>query len=208
LFSQTVVITTLGIGIGLVLFGFNLWIPMNLLKLGFAEVTADRLLRDAALIGFPFTLVVALMYGFWSSKKTVTLMTTLTAAAMLIFAVSGDAIAANRAILYALLVMPIWGINTVTALLTVYSSEIYPTHVRSHGSGLAAGASKAGGVLIIGLVAFGVAAPSITTTTLIGGIPLAVAAIGILLFGLETRNRTLEAITAEEFKATVAPVQS
>jgi putative MFS transporter len=204
LFSQTMVITLLGIGIGLVLFGFNLWIPTNLVKLGFAEVNADRLLRDAAMIGFPFTLVAALMYGFWSSRKTVVLLTALTAAAMLVFAVSGDSVVANRLLLYVLLVMPIWGINTVTALLTVYSSEIYPTHVRSHGSGLAAGASKAGGVLIIGLVAFGVAVPSIATTTLIGGIPMALAAIGILLFGIETRNRRLEEITAEEFKGAPA----
>ena len=201
------VITILGIGVGLVLFGFNLWIPTNLLKLGFSEVTADRLLRDSAMIGFPFTIVVALMYGFWSSKKTVMLLTTLTAAAMLVFAVWGDAVVANRLFLYALLVMPIWGINTVTALLTVYSSEIYPTHVRSHGGGLAAGASKAGGVLIIGLVAFGVAAPSIASTTLIGGLPMAVAALGIVFFGIETRNRRLEEITAEEFKVPATVVQ-
>jgi putative MFS transporter len=207
LLSQTAVITLLGIGVGLVLFGFNLWIPTNLLKLGFSEVTADRLLRDAALIGFPFTLVIALMYGFWSSKKTVILLTTLTAAAMLVFAVSGDAVVANRLLLYVLLVMPIWGVNTITALLTVYGSEIYPTHVRSHGSGLAAGASKAGGVLIIGLVALGVAAPSIATTTLIGGIPMALAALGILFFGVETHNRRLEEITAEELKVVAAPVE-
>jgi putative MFS transporter len=207
LLTQTAVITLLGIGVGLVLFGFNLWIPTNLLKLGFSEVTADRLLGDAALIGFPFTLVVALMYGFWSSKKTVILLTTLTAAAMLVFAVSGDAVVANRLLLYVLLVMPIWGVNTITALLTVYGSEIYPTHVRSHGSGLAAGASKAGGVLIIGLVALGVAAPSIATTTLIGGIPMAVAALGILFFGVETHNRRLEEITAEELKVAAVPVE-
>jgi putative MFS transporter len=207
LLSQTAVITLLGIGVGLVLFGFNLWIPTNLLKLGFSEVTADRLLGDAALIGLPFTLVVALMYGFWSSKKTVILLTTLTAAAMLVFAVSGDAVVANRLLLYVLLVMPIWGVNTITALLTVYGSEIYPTHVRSHGSGLAAGASKAGGVLIIGLVVLGVAAPSIATTTLIGGIPMALAALGILFFGVETHNRRLEEITAEELKIVAAPVE-
>ncbi len=207
LLSQTAVITLLGIGVGLVLFGFNLWIPTNLLKLGFSEVTADRLLRDAAIIGFPFTFAAALMYGFWSSKKTVILLTALTAVAMITFAVSGEAIVANRTLLYALLVMPIWGINTVTAVLTVYSSEIYPTHVRSHGTGLAAGASKAGGVLIIGLVALGVAAPSIATTTLIGGIPMAFAALGILFFGVETHNRRLEEITAQELKVAAVPVE-
>ena len=208
LVSQTSVITLLGIGVGLILFGFNLWIPTNLLKLGFSEVTADRLVRDAAVIGFPFTLLAALMYGFWSGKKTMILLTALAAAAMFIFAVSGDRVVANRPLLYVLLVMPIWGVNTVTALLTVYSSEVYPTHIRSHGSALAAGASKAGGVLMIGLVALGIAAPSIATTTLVGGIPMMLAAIGILFFGVETRNRSLEEITAAKFKVAAAPVQS
>jgi putative MFS transporter len=169
-------------------------------------VTADRILRDSALIGFPFTFVAAWMYGFWSSKKTVILLTALTAAAMFGFALAGDAVVENRFILYALLVIPIWGINTVTAVLSVYSSEIYPTPIRSHGSGLAAGASKAGGVMIIALVVFGVATPSLTSTTLIGAIPMAIAALGILLFGVETCNRQLEAITAEEFRLAGAPL--
>ena len=199
LLSQTIVITILGIGIGLVLFGFNLWIPTNLQRLGFSEVTADRILRDSALIGLPFTFVAAWMYGFWSSKKTFILLTTLTAVAMFGFAIAGDALASNRLLLYVLLVIPIWGINSVTAVLSVYSSEIYPTRIRSHGSGLAAGASKAGGVLIIALVALGVTAPSLSETTLIGAMPMAVAALGILFFGIETRNRPLEDITAQEF---------
>jgi putative MFS transporter len=197
---QTVVITVLGIGVGLVLFGFNLWIPTNLRRLGFAEVTADRILRDSALIGFPFTFIAAWMYGFWSSKKTVILLTALTAVAMFGFALAGDAVVENRFILYMLLVIPIWGINTVTAVLSVYSSEIYPTRIRSHGSGLAAGASKAGGVMIIALVVLGVATPSLANTTLIGAIPMAIAALGILMVGVETRNRQLESITAEELR--------
>jgi putative MFS transporter len=201
--NQTLAITLLGVGVGLVLFGFNLWIPSNLRKLGFAEVTADRILRDSALIGLPFTFLVAWMYGFWSSKKTIVLLTSLTAAAMFGFAIAGDAVVTNRALLYTLLVIPIWGINSVTAVLSVYSAEIYPTRVRSRGTGLAAGASKAGGVMIIALVTYGVAAPSLPATTLVGGIPMALAAVAVLLFGVETRNRRLEQITAEEFKPMV-----
>jgi len=200
LLSQTLAIALLGIGVGLVLFGFNLWIPSNLRKLGFAEVTADRILRDSALIGFPFTFAVAWLYGFWSSKKTIILLTSLTAAALFGFSIAGDAVVANRALLYTLLVIPIWGINSVTAVLSVYSAEIYPTRIRSRGTGLAAGASKAGGVMIIALVTYGVAAPSLAGTTLVGAIPMALAAIAILLFGVETRNRRLEQITAEEFR--------
>jgi len=206
LIGQSLTISLLGIGVGLVLFGFNLWIPSNLRKLGFAEVTADRILRDSALIGFPFTFLIAWIYGFWSSKKTIILLTALTAAALLGFAIVGDSVVSNRALLYALLVIPIWGINSVTAVLTVYSSEIYPTRIRSRGTGLAAGASKAGGVLIIALVALGVAVPSLAGTTLVGGIPMALAAVAILVFGVETRGRALEQITAAEFKrAGIAP---
>lgn len=66
----TAVVGLFGLGVGLVTFGFQLWIPSNLQKLGFDEVTSATILRDSALLGFPATFVVAWLYGFWSSKKT------------------------------------------------------------------------------------------------------------------------------------------
>lgn len=188
----------LALGVGLVTFGFQLWIPTNLQKLGFSEVTADRILRDSALIGFPLNFVVAWMYGFWSSKRTIVVLAGLTTAALLGFVLLGSSLAGNRPLLQALLVVPIWGISSVLAVLTAYGSEVYPTRVRSRGTGLAAGASKLGGVLIIALVAASVAAPSIATTAALGAVPMALAALAIGLFGVETRRRRLEEITAEE----------
>jgi len=78
------------------------------------------------------------------------------------------------------------------------AQEIFPTRLRSRGSGLAAGISKAAGVVIIALVAVSVAAPSIADTALMGALPMALAAIAVALFGPETRNRQLEEITAEQ----------
>ena len=195
--GMTLVVGCLALGSGLVLFGFNLWIPTNLRKLGFTD--SDAILRNAALMGFPLTFVVAWMYGFWSSKKTIILLSSLTAAALLGFVVAGDAVVQNRALLYGLLVVPIWGISSVVAVLSVYSSEIYPTRIRSRGTGFAAGASKAGGVAIIALVVFGIAAPSIATVALIGAIPMTLAVFLVFFFGIETRKRRLEEITADEF---------
>jgi len=192
---RTLVVGCLALGSGLVLFGFNLWIPTNLRKLGFAE--ADAILRNAALIGFPLTFLVAWMYGFWSSRKTIIVLSALTAAALFGFVFAGDAIVQNRWLLYALLIVPIWGISSVVAVFSVYSSEIYPTRIRSRGTGFVAGASKAGGVAIIALVVFGIAAPSIATIALIGAIPMAIAVLLTVLYGVETRNRSLEEITAE-----------
>ncbi|MBI4292368.1 MAG: MFS transporter [Betaproteobacteria bacterium] len=191
----TLVVGCLAIGSGLVLFGFNLWIPSNLRVLGFTE--ADAMLRNAALIGFPLTFLVAWMYGFWSAKKTVLLLATVTAAALFGFVLAGNEIVQSRGVLYALLVVPIWGINSLVAVLSVYSSEIYPTRIRARGTGFAAGASKAGGVLIIALVAFGIAVPSITAVALMGAIPLMMAVLATALFGIETRRRRLEEITAD-----------
>jgi putative MFS transporter len=179
--SFTVVL--LGLGIGLVSFGFQLWIPSNLQELGFGEAEASRLLRNSALIGFPFNFLVAWLYGFWSSKRTLVLVTCLTALSLFGFVVAGDSVATNDILLYALLVMPIWGISSVVAVLSAYSAEIFPTRLRSRGSGLAAGFSKAGGVLIIALVAVEVAPPSITGTALIGALPLTLAAMAVALFG-------------------------
>lgn len=192
------VVALLGLGVGLVSFGFQLWIPSNLQRLGFSEVTADKMLRDSALIGFPLNFLVAWAYGFWSSKKTIVILAALTAAALLGFALAGDSVAANRILLQTLLVVPIWGISSVVAALSSYSSEVFPTRIRSRGTGLGAGASKFGGVLIIALVVAAVAPPSIAGTALLGGIPMALAALAVAFFGVETRQRRLEAITAEE----------
>ena len=194
----TLIVGVLALGSGLVLFGFNLWIPSNLRKLGFAD--ADAILRNAAIIGFPLNFLVAWMYGFWSSKKTIILLSALTAAALFGFVFAGNEIVRNRELLYLLLVVPIWGISSVVAALSVYAAEVYPTRIRSRGSGFAAGVSKAGGVAIIALVAFGIAAPSIATVALIGAVPMALAVLLVAVFGVETRQRRLEEITAEELK--------
>ena len=197
----TVVVVLLGLGIGLVSFGFQLWIPSNLQKLGLPEGDANRLLRNSAIIGFPLNFLVAWLYGFWSSKKTLILVTALTALSLFGFVVAGSSVATNRFLLYALLVMPIWGVSSVIAVLSAYSTEIFPTRLRSRGSGVAAGFSKAGGVVIIALVALAVAPPSIADTALIGALPMALAAVAVALFGPETRKRQLEEITAEQLGA-------
>jgi Sugar (and other) transporter. len=196
--GSTAVVACIAIGSGLVLFGFNLWMPSNLRKLGYTD--ADAILRNAALMGFPLTFVVAWMYGIWSSKRTMMAITALTAAALFGFVIAGDAIVHNRGLLYALLIVPIWGISAVVAVLSVYSAEIYPTRIRSRGTGFAAAASKFGGVAIISLVVFGIATPSIATVALIGAVPMTLAVILVAVYGVETRRRRLEDITAEQLK--------
>jgi len=202
----TAVIVMLALGIGIVQYGFQQWIPSNLQRLGYNEVSASRILRDSALIGFPLNFPIALLYGFWSSRKTIIIMAAMTSAALLGFVFAGSHVADNSSLLHVLLIVPIWGISSLTAVTAAYASEIYPTRVRARGTGLAAAGTKAGGVLVLAAVVAAVAAPSISVTALLGAIPVIVAIVLMILFGVETRRKGLEQITAEELGGRVPEI--
>ncbi|WP_460530645.1 MFS transporter [Flindersiella endophytica] len=193
-------IILLALSIGMTQYGFQQWMPSNLQQLGFSEKKASEILRNAAIIGFPLSLPVALLYGFWSSKRTVLLIVTLMGGALAAFAVLGDQAADNHALLYVLLVVPVWGISILNSVLAAYTAEVFPTAVRARGSGVSAGATKAGGVLILALVVAAVAVPSVRVTAALGVIPMALAVIALVVFGPETRHKQLERITAEELR--------
>jgi putative MFS transporter len=86
-----------------------------------------------------------------------------------------------------------------------YASEVYPTRIRSRGTGLAAGATKFGGVIILAIVVAKVATPSIKATAIYGAIPMLLAIIALMVFGIETRKKQLERITAEELHVAPTP---
>ena len=188
----------LAISVGLITYGFQLWIPTNLQHLGYTTVNSDYIVRNAALIGLPISLLVTALYGFWSSKKTIIYSFGVLALALFGLVIAGNSVAHNHALLTGLLVIPLSGTSLVAAIATVYAAEIYPTAIRSRGTGFTAGATKLGGLLIIVLVVLATTTPSIALTAIIGGIPIL---LGIAVFawaGFETRNRRLEEITHAE----------
>lgn len=192
-------IMILAVGVGFVTYGFQQWIPVNLQHLGFKSVNSDYTLRNAALIGLPLSFAVAWLYGFWSSRKTIIAVCAVTIVTLGWFALAGDSLARDHALLTGLLVVPIAGISSVAAAVTAYAAEIYPTRVRSRGTGLAAGMTKAGGVAVLALAVAAATTPSITVTAILGAVPL-LAGIGVLgRFGPETRRRGLEDIARAEF---------
>jgi MFS transporter, putative metabolite:H+ symporter len=212
----SVILVLLGLGIGIVQYGFQQWIPSNLAKLGFKDVNAAKILRTSALVGFPLNFPIAWLYGFWSAKKTILLMCVTTLAALIGFglASNGDlvhvtnGVAHQTTLLYILLIVPIWGISSLTAVVIAYASEVFPTKVRARGSGLAAGATKFGGVMILAIVAAAIAAPSIKATAVFGAIPLVLAIVAMIVFGVETKKKQLERITAEELHQEVGQLSA
>jgi len=202
--GPTLAVTGLAVAAGLLTYGFQFWVPTTLQHFGLTEVDSDYVLRDSALLGLPLTVVVALLYGFWNSKKTIIVLATLTGLAVLVFAISGESAVHDAALLAVLLVIPLTGISSVVAVLTAYGSEIYPTRVRSRGAGLIAGMTKAGGVLVLTIVLAITATPSLAVTSLAGAVPLLLAVVAFARTGRDTHQRQLEDINAEE-PATPAP---
>jgi putative MFS transporter len=192
-----------GIGWGLVNNGFLLWLPTNLRAGGLDAAAADRLLADAALIGLPATFVVAWLYGFWSSRWTMIALATLTAATLATFAALGDEVGRHPRVLQALIVLLLVGTSSMLAMLTPYGSEVYPTRIRARGTGLAGMCARAGGLIGVGVVVVGIAPPSLRGAAVLGAIPVALAALAVGRFGIETRRRGLEEITAVELRKTL-----
>lgn len=181
------------IGTGLITYGFQLWLPTNLRELGFTGVTSADVLRNSALYGFPLTVLAAWSYGFWSGKKTAVALSAVTVAALAGLAL----VPVSQVALQVLLAVPIATTGSLAAVLAAYGAETYPTRLRSRATGMAAGASKAGGVVIIALVAASPAFPSLTATALIGAVPLAAAIVPLAVSGRETKGERLDTIRAE-----------
>ena len=193
--GPTLAVSVLALGVGLTSYGFQLWVPTNLQRLGYSAVNSDYIVRNAALLGLPLTAVIAWLYHVWGARRTIILLSAATALSLAGFVVAGNALSHHHLLLALLLVVPLAGSSSAVAVLAGYASEVYPTLVRSRGAGYASGLTKAGGVLILALTVAAASIPSIRATAVIGAVPLAVGALAFLWIGPETRQRSLEDIT-------------
>ncbi|MGH8547352.1 MAG: MFS transporter [Methylococcales bacterium] len=187
-----------GLGWGLVNWGFLTFMPTMLRDAGFEVGSGSALLFYASLVALPGTCLVAFLYGKWSSKKTMILFAFLTSLVLIGFAsISADLKSVNSGIIVALLVFLMMSSNGVITMLLPYAAEVFPTDLRGTGSGIAAAASKSGGMIgppTMGLLlanSAGFAIPALAVAA-----PIALAALLLVFTGIETRGRGLEVLSA------------
>lgn len=200
----TVALVLYGLAWGVVNFGFLTWLPSDITRQGLSIARVSGIITYASLFSLPGCVLVSFLYGRWSSKWTMVLVGVLTAGALLGFVLSGETVAQNTVVFTALLVcllVAFWGVISV---LSPYSAEVYPTRLRGRGAGLAAGASKMGGVIVLGMAVSGVAPPALGGAAGLCAAAMLVGAVAIAVTGVETRRRRLEDIVAEP--AAGAPV--
>ncbi len=189
----TTALVLCGLAWGMVNFGFVLWLPSNLHKLGLATHTAGTLIAQSALLATPGAAAAVWMYQCWSSFKSLMLFAALTVLGVLAFAVMDVSGIHSTALAMAAIALLLIAISGVIATMLPYAAEIYPVHVRGTGTGLVAAGSKAGGILG---AAMGVAGlfDNFTWSALIIAIPLLLTCLMLWRGGRETRGQGLESI--------------
>ncbi|MDQ6846985.1 MAG: MFS transporter [Candidatus Dormibacteraeota bacterium] len=189
----TLVLILYGVAWGVVNFGFLTWLPIDFASSGVSLGQVSHILTNAALFSLPGAVVVSWFYRR-SSKLTMAAIAALSSATLVVFAAAGESIAAHTTLFTALLVcllVSLWGVISV---LAPYSAEIYPTSLRARGAGVAAGASKLGGVIALGVGVVGLTTPGLAMSGGLTAAAMAVAAVAMAMFGIETRRRRLEDI--------------
>ena len=182
-----------GIAWGLANFGFLLWLPTHLGRLGMDAATASALLTRSAVLALPGIAVVIALYHRWSSIGALILFIALTAATLLAMGAMETLGLRSTAAMVAATALLLVSASGVIAMLIPYASEIYPVKLRGTGSGLVAASSKFGGILGAALGVLGFFADFALSAWLIA-LPMAVSAAMLWRSGVETRGQGLEEI--------------
>ena len=168
-------------------FGLLLWLPTDLQARGFDAGAASALIARSTLIALPTIVVAALLYSRWSTKWTLIGSVVVTLAGLVAAKVGGRIGLVDPVPVLVLLIV---GVNGLIAVLLPYAAEFYPEAIRGRATGLIAGGSKFGGVLVQvgGLAGF---VPAFGSAALVLVPPIVVAAALVAWFGVETRGRAL-----------------
>lgn len=195
--ALTFAVCVYGIAWGLVQWGFVLTLPT--IMQGYLQLDsriANLLLAKSALIAIPGCIVVSLLYGFWSSKRTLLIFAIGTCAVLAGFSTIQGGTDFNQTRFSVLTVMLLIGLSGMISMLTPYSVELYPTKLRGTGGGLTAGSSKFGGVIgpkLVGVIL--TAFPGFLVPALCFAMPLLLAVVALWFNGRETSGKRLEEIT-------------
>ncbi len=191
---QTMVVIVYGLAWGIVNWGFIAFLPSFLRSRGFGAGAASYLLFLSSFVAIPATVLVAWSYGKWSSRKSMVVFAIASVISALAFAAIGPNAGTSRLLMIGVLSLVYATTGGVMAMLSPYTAEVFPTRLRGTGSGLSAGSTKLGGLFggvatVTGMIAV---ASGLTRPVLLVSIPMALAAMLVWRYGIETRGRRLE----------------
>lgn len=126
-------------------FGLLLWLPSDLQERGFSAEIASGITASSALVALPTIMVAALLYSWWSSKRTMIGTVLLTLAGLAGALLPAPTLAWPPVLIAGIALLVVVGTNGLIAVLLPYAAENYALRVRGRATGLIAGSSKLGG---------------------------------------------------------------
>ena len=127
--GTTASLTAAALAWGLVNFGLILWLPTDLRAEGYSVASSDRLLAQSTLLALPTAALTAWLYAAWSTKRTLILLSVLTAIGLCSVSLLGRVLPATGVLPVALITLLMIGSNGIIAVLLPYSAESYPSSV-------------------------------------------------------------------------------
>ena len=176
-------------------FGLLLWLPTELQQRGYSSGLASGIIASSALVALPTITAAAWLYSRWSSKWTLVGTVLLTLLGLVGAFLPAETLAWPP-LLVGVIALLIVGSNGVIAVLLPYTAENYPLGSRGRATGLVAGASKVGGVVVQLFALFGFI-PLLGDAALVLAIPVAASAALLAWAGRETRGRSLRELERE-----------
>ena len=177
-------------------FGLTSWLGVILGEHGFSVVKSIGFITLISLGGIPGFYVAAQMLERVGRKPTTAIFLFLSAVMAYVYGHS-----TSTTILFISGFVMQFFMFGMWSCLYAYTPELYPTRARSTGAGLASAFGRVGaitGPIIVGYIIGSVGHTGVFT---LGAASFAIAALVVLVLGIETRGRTLEEICQIEEQA-------
>lgn len=153
-----------------------------------AGARVNGLLALSSVFAAPASVLAAFAYSRWGSRRSMVSYCGATVLTLVVFlVVRPDRLAASWPLVVVVAVL-LASTGGMLAMLSPYAAEIYPTTLRATGSGLAAAATKVGGLLGPLLLA---SLAGVGPLAVVAVVPVAAAGVALYLAGSETSGRPL-----------------
>jgi putative MFS transporter len=153
-----------------------------------AGAKINGLLALSSVFAAPAAILAAAAYAHWGSRRSMVLYCAVTVVVLAVFvAVRPDRLTASWPLVATVAVL-LASTGGMAAMLSPYAAEVYPTTLRATGSGMAAAATKVGGLVGPLLLA---SLAGVGPLALVAAVPVAAAGLALHLAGVETSGRPL-----------------
>jgi MFS transporter, putative metabolite:H+ symporter len=182
-------------------YGLTSWLAVILGQYGFSVVKSVGFITLITFGGIPGFFTAALLLERIGRKPTTAIFLFMSAAMAYIY---GHSI--NTTTLFISGFVMQFFMFGMWSCLYAYTPELYPTRARSTGAGMASACGRVGAIMGPIVVGYIIGAVGDTGVFTLGAASFALAALAVLILGIETRGRTLEEICREEEETVAVPL--